>query len=420
MNVINQDKTEQLGRFFAFARQPILSRHSEIVAYELLYRDHPEQQSSHFSNPLLATANVVVSGLIEQGIQLYANNSDCYINIPAEALPLAAEWIAPKERIVLEILEDVPASTDNIAHIIQLKEQGYRIALDDFILNDNTKALLPFADIIKIDLLAMDMPTIATHWAELKSYGAIMLAEKVETFEQWQSCVRQGFDLFQGYFFSKPENINGKTFHSSQAQIFQLLHQVCDPNVSINQLEQVIKQDPILYFRLMRYASNLCLKKEIKLQSVKQAVMMIGLTRLKAFLMLLSVTRMASQSDAAIGQMFIVASMTESAAADIDQLEADTGFLVGVLYSIANAMGKSLAGLLDELKLSTDIMNSLFSKPNNPGALSYQALAQCADRFSRQTCFMCTDCGARRNRMQHHYQNAIQWSDRLINTFTTR
>lgn len=408
------------GHSFSFARQPILSRHSEIVAYELLYRDHPAQPYSHFSNPLLATANVVVSGLIEQGIHLYANQCDCYINIPAEALPLAAGWIAPKERIVLEILEDVPADAENIAHVIQLKSQGYRIALDDFVLTDATRAFLPYADIIKIDLLATDLKTIAAQWEVLKSYGATLLAEKVETFEQWQACVAQGFDLFQGYFFSKPENIHGKTFHSSQASVFQLINQVCDPDVSVDELEVMIKRDPVLYFRLMRYASNLCLKKDVKLNSIKQAVMMIGLTRLKAFLVLLSVTRVAPQSDAAIGQMFIVASMVEAAAAETGQLKADMGFLIGVLYSIAKAMGQSLPALLQELKLSTEVQHQLLQGDLQDQAFSYENLAQCADRFSRQTCYMCSDCGTRRYRMQYHYQNAIQWSDRLIHTFTVQ
>lgn len=400
---------------YAFARQPILDRDSELVAYELLYRDSVKDASASVMHPVLATAQVLMSSMFEQGESIIATGKKLYINVPEQALDWVEDWVCPKQQVVIELLEDVPATEANIIKVARLKEAGFKIALDDFSLDSGSRGFLPYADIVKIDLMVASREQVEQWWPELKSYPIALLAEKVESHEQWQWCRSLGFDLFQGYFFARPENVSGKTFCSSHLQVLSLINKLSDPRVSIPELEGIIKTDPWLYLRLMRYASNLCLGRDINISSVRQAIMMIGMVRLKAFLMLISVTRVTAQSDASIAQMFIVAYMTEALAADIKQLNPDTAFLAGTIQSISVALGSSVKAMIAELKLS-DELKALLLQDHIEGEYSYMSIARCAERFSRQGCDSCTRCYMPILGVQQHYEQALRWSDSLMNT----
>ncbi|MAC46282.1 MAG: hypothetical protein CMI12_05425 [Oceanospirillum sp.] len=401
---------------YAFARQPILDRDSELVAYELLYRDSVKDEAAAVIHPVLATAQVLMSSMLEQGESILLTGKELYINVPEQALDWVEDWVCPKEQVVIELLEDIPATEDNIAKVDALKKKGYKIALDDFTIDSLAKGFLPYADIVKIDLMAVSREQIEQWWPILKRYSLILLAEKVESHEQWLWCKAQGFDLFQGYFFARPENVSGKTFCSSHLQVLDLINKLSDPAVSISELEGIIKTDPWLYYRLMRYASNLCLKREISISSVRHAIMVIGMVRLKAFLMLISVTRVAAQSDASIAQMFIVAYMAEALAGDIQELNTDTAFLAGTLKAISVALGCSVKVMVAELKLADELKQLLEQGYMESGDFNYMSIAECAEKFSRQGCDSCTGCYMPTLRVQQHYEQALRWSDSLMNT----
>lgn len=401
---------------YTFARQPILDCDSELVAYELLYRDSAQDVSADIMHPVLATAQVLMSSMFEQGESIIATGKKLYINVPEQALDWVEDWVCPKEQVVIELLEDVPVTEENIAKVARLKQKGYKIALDDFSLDSPAKGFLSYADIVKIDLMAVSRKEVEQWWPTLKSYPLILLAEKVESQEQWQWCKSLGFDLFQGYFFARPENVTGKTFCSSHLQVLSLINKLSDPAVSISELEGIIKTDPWLYFRLMRYASNLCLKRDISISSVRHAIMVVGMVRLKAFLMLISVTRVTAQSDASIAQMFIVAYMAEALAGDIQELDPDTAFLAGTIQAISVALGSSVKAMVTELKLADELKQLLEQGHIEGGDFNYMSIAECAEKFSRQGCGSCTSCYMPTLRVQQHYEQALRWSDSLMNT----
>ncbi len=401
---------------YAFARQPILDCDSNVVAYELLYRDNVEHSSAVVKNPVLATAQVLVSSMLEQGESIIETGKLLYINIPEQALDWVEDWAIPREQVVIELLEDIPPTLDNLRKIAHLKKQGCQIALDDFIYTEESKVFLQYADIVKIDLMAVSRAEVEQWWPILKQYDVLLLAEKVETHEEWLWCEQQGFDLFQGYFFARPENVSGKTFLSSHLQLLSLISRLGNPSIAISELEEIIKKDPWLYYRLMRYASNLCLKKDIRIGSVRQAIMMVGLVRLKAFLMLISVTRVANQSDASIAQMFIVAHMSEALAGDAEGLNSDTGFLAGTMLAIAAALGRPVEQMVAELKLSEELQQIFEQDFDGQGVPTYMAVAQCAEKYSQQRCRACTDCYMSNDYVQQYYEQALRWSDSLMNT----
>lgn len=413
------ERQELVGEY-VFARQPILDSEQNVIAYELLYRSHKNSTSALIEQPVMATAQVLVSSLLEKGDTLSDTDKWLFINLSEQALEWVEDWALPKDRVVIELLETIPATSRNLARVSELKKKGYRIALDDYAFDEMTKAFLPLADIVKIDVMNTTRGEIEQVLPELNRYPVTLLAEKVESEEQYRWCMAAGFELFQGYYFAMPEKVTGRTFLSSELQLISLINRLCDPTVEVSELEELIKSDPWLYYRLMRYVSNLCLKKDTQISSVRQAILMVGLVRLKAFIMLMSVTRMAECTDAVIARVFMVAAMSEFMAEEKEGLDGDKGFLVGTFLAISMVLSCSTSQLIAELKLSDDVKR-LFVQENNPHQahneevdLNYLDMARCAEQYSRQGCSACAECAAPEISIQRHYEEAIKWSDRLI------
>lgn len=403
---------------YIFARQPIVDTQCSTVGYELLYRQNKGADSASIHHPVIATAEVLVSGLLEKGDMTLETGKYLFLNISEQALDWVEDWVVPKDQVVLELLEDIPATSRNLAKVTELKRRGYLIALDDFVPGNNTKAFLPLADIVKVDVLGLSQTALDQVVSEVKRFPVTLLAEKVESDEQFRHCMSLGFEWFQGYFFAVPQNIEGKTFSSSEMKLISLVNLLCDPAVEINQLEDIVKSDPWLHYRLMRYVSGLCLKKDTEISSVRQAILMAGLVKLKAFILLMTVTRMTACSDAVVTRVFTVAAMSEFMANDQDGMEGDKGFLVGTFLAISIVLSCSANQLIAELKLTEDIKQLFFKEDSDFSCLNtdrtYLDMAKCAEQYSRQGCSACGTCHMSDVSVQKYYEGAVNWSDRLI------
>ena len=120
------------------------------------------------------------------------------------------------------------------------KEDGYTIALDDYIFTDDKTPMFDIIDIIKIDLLECDRDKLADEVSRLKSYNVKLLAEKVETQEEFEMCRQLGFDYYQGYFFSKPNIVSGQSLKANRVSLMKMLAMLQDPDCDIKDLENQI------------------------------------------------------------------------------------------------------------------------------------------------------------------------------------
>jgi len=203
-------------------RQPIYGRSIDVFAYELLFRNDEVNRAS-FMDGNAATAQVMLNTFVEIGLDHIVDHHLAFINLTRDFV-LGNYCIAlPKDRVVLEVLENMGVDQELIDALNRLSGLGYRIALDDFVYHESLKPLVELADIIKVDVLALDRKTVAEHVEILRQYPVKLLAEKVETHEEFEFCRDLGFDYFQGYFFCKPKIIsspahacesNGRYSHS--------------------------------------------------------------------------------------------------------------------------------------------------------------------------------------------------------------
>ena len=203
------------------SRQPIYRADMREFGYELLFRDG-DTTTATFTNGDHATANIIVNTFMDIGLSEVVGKSLAFINFERNLILGSYCESLPRDRVVLEILESVSPDTDLIDKLWKLRSKGYRIALDDFICADSA-ALLEVANFVKFDLLACDCQTLETWMAFARKYPVQLIAEKVETVEQFERCKKLGFDYFQGYFFCRPQMVHGRKVPVSRLAAMRLM-----------------------------------------------------------------------------------------------------------------------------------------------------------------------------------------------------
>lgn len=271
---------------FFLARQPILDRQQRIVAYELLFRSGKEQ-AAHVVDDRQATAAVISHAFAELGIDAVLGAQTAYINFDAEALLSDVAEVLPPERTVIELLETVRIEPVIVERCRALRAQGFRFALDDVVrLDADHTPLLPFVDVIKVDVLATPPERLAALAAELRGTGARLLAEKVDSREQADRCLELGFDLFQGYFFARPALLSGRAPDPSRQLLLTMLQQVLG-ETDYEEIQQSFKQAPDLSYKLMRLVNSVGMGLSHPIESLSHALVVLGRRQLQRWLQVL-------------------------------------------------------------------------------------------------------------------------------------
>ncbi len=267
-------------RDYYLGRQPILGRGGELVAYECLFRSGSANRAA-VTDDVAATAAVIQHAFLDLGVEAALGAKTGFINISQELLMTDLIEVLPRHRVVLELLETVEPGPDLLARCAALRAGGYRLALDD--VTDETPsitALLPHADIVKIDILNMPGAKIAELAARFRPRVKTMLAEKVETADEFAQCRALGFDLFQGYFFAKPSIITGRAVQPTELILIRLLAALI-AGAEIEALEELLKRLPDLTLRLLSLANAAATFRTHKIRTLGNAIVMLGREQLR-------------------------------------------------------------------------------------------------------------------------------------------
>lgn len=273
---------------FFFARQPILDRSGQIVAYELLYRPGNTDKTGHI--PQNATAQVVINALNLTGLSnLIQQESKAFINIDEHMLFNDSLLTVPKEHFVLELLETITLDEKVIRRVKEFHRLGFRFALDDIVCTEeiitSITPILPYIDIIKLEL-PQNIESIEPHIGFFKQNKLTILAEKVETDISHQEMHALGCDLFQGYYFAKPTLISGQKIDTSMSIIFRVVNLLS--HNKIDEALNVFEQDVALTIQLLRYMNSAAFSFRSEIKSIRHAIMMLGSSHVKQWLTLMS------------------------------------------------------------------------------------------------------------------------------------
>jgi len=343
------------------ARQPIFDRHLRVVAYELLYRSDDEPQLAHVLNGQHATCNVLLnaySGIIDpQGIRLLP----AFLNLPQQMLESDSLPSISPAQVVFEIRSEMANDDILLESIRRYKQAGYRIALDDFSYASTADELLKLVDIVKLDIRGLGLAEVYEQVRMLKPFKVNLLAEKIETHEQLDSCIELGFQLFQGYFLKKPELVAGRRIDSNEMVLLQLLSELIKPEPAEDRLVELIEQDPSLTFRLLSIVNSAAMARQRKVDSVKEALIFLGLTEVRKWLSLIALSGQQAKPRELTRQILVVAHMCELLATEKQSSELHPGpaFLCGMLDGMDALLDLPREMLMERISVSDTIKEAV-------------------------------------------------------------
>ena len=353
------------------ARQPIFNRARVVVAYELLFRDGPQNFFPKVDHAV-ATSRVVHDSLNVFGLTGLVGEARAYINVDRETLLSGVLDLLPPGRTTVEILETVEPTPDVVGASAALRAKGFEIALDDFIFAPGYEPLIEIADVIKIDLRQTVGPE-RRHVVERHARrGLRFLAEKVETHAELEEAARQGYSLFQGYFFSKPEMIVTRAIPESKASRLRLLELTTHPDLDFRRVEAALRVDAVLSMRLLRYLDSAALGMRVKVTSIKHALTLLGERPLRRWIALATLASLGEDRPAELVTTALVRARFCERVGERCLCAAAAGgelFLVGML-SLADAMmGMPMSELLKSLAVTDSVRDALLGEGKLAAAL---------------------------------------------------
>ena len=349
--------------YFYAARQPILDVNKNLYAYELLFRDGVDNVFPGIDEDE-ATSRIIEGSQFNLGIEHLTGNKPAFINFTLDTILKNYPTMVPPASLVVEILETVQPGKKLLESVKELKNQGYVIALDDYEHKPIWRHFFPYIDLIKIDLRAMSFDEIEQVIADISDFPDIkLLAEKVETSEEFEKCKQMGFQYFQGYFFSKPEVVKTKTLSPAQMTLAELLYETSTPEIDLPKITQIFERDINLSYKLLRYTNSAAFKRRAEISTIKQALVVLGKYELKKFLSLLFAASVSDEKPIELLNLAMVrARFCENLASLEGSADSSMAFLTGMMSLIDAILDQSIEMVMEQLPLSSDIKDALIHK----------------------------------------------------------
>jgi c-di-GMP-related signal transduction protein len=395
-------------------RQPIFDRQRQVFGYELLYRSSAQQNAYAHRDGDAASRQVINNSLNVIPLNELVGERRAFINTTRTLLLDGTYTVLPRERFVVELLEDVKIDAEVMAACCALKEAGYLLALDDFVFSAEYRPLLELADIIKIDFMACDASKRAWYADELGGGRLLLLAEKVETPDDFQQAMRLGYSYFQGYFFCKPEIVSGKEVPAAKRNYLRFLHEVNQPELNFDRLEDVIKHEVSLSAKLLRYLNSAAVGLRHKLTSIKQAITMLGEGPLRKWASLVTISALGEDK---VPELLVTclarARFCEllAAPAGMAGRELDM-FLMGLFSAMDAMMDQPLEMLTSQMPVPEDASAALLGANTLLGQVCRLVLS-----FERGNLAL-TEMAAKRlnipvDQISSLYRQAVAWADQV-------
>lgn len=349
------------------ARQAVYDNAMAVVAYELLYREAESDLRAMIIDGRRATLRVIANAALEIGLDRLAGDLPVHINYPRELLVGDHYLPLQPERVVIEVLEDVRADREVVAGISALRARGHRIALDDYCSRETDRALLEVADIVKVALSREAPEDLPRTVRELKARGLRLIAEEVETVEQFERCLDLGFDAFQGYFLQHPQTFRAQRVPSNRIGTLRLLTELSREDSTIEEVERVVAQDISMSYRVIRCINSSYYNLPRKVDSIRQAIVILGMDALRQLCSLVALQGFDDRPPSLIVVAMARARMCEQLARLIG---VDSGpFFITGLFSMLNVLtGVPLSKLVEELPLAKPVERALVAEEGELGA----------------------------------------------------
>lgn len=403
---------------FFLGRQPILDRNQEIFGYELLFRS-ADMDHAVFESYSHASSNVITHALASFGMHEVLGGKFGFINVHLGLLLSEMLELLPIGQTVLELLEMISLDDKVLERCRELKEMGFLIALDDHEFDASNTEIYSVADIIKIDILLTGMEALPEIVRQLRKYPVKLLAEKVETVEQFQICYDLGFDQFQGYFFARPVVLNRRKIDVSGLALLKLLQQLT-MNASVENIEMTFKENPGLSYNLLKLVNSVALGVREKIKTLRHAILLLGMSHLRRWTQLSlfaghdsrGMNHPLLEMAAVRGRLMEIMLMQLVGRAASDE-QAEAAFMVGILSLLDVLFETPMDEIIANMNLNDDVSSALLKREGKLGRMLMLTEKLEVTDFDAVTVLL-VECGVSLDQLLTAQLEAFNWRSSIV------
>lgn len=395
------------------ARQPIFDANQKVVAYELLFRSGPENfftGTDHDS----ASSRVIGESLHGFGLMQLVGTRKAFVNITRQVLVEGLAHVLPKSTCVIELLETVDPDPEVLSACRDLKRAGYTLALDDFVARPDYEPLVALADVIKIDFIGTPKAERLAMAERFQRRGIQVLAEKVETRDEFAEAKAAGFAYFQGYFFCRPEVMTRREVPAAKQNCLSFLHEVTRADLDYNRLEPIIRQDVGMTIKLLRFLNSAFFGFKMRVTSIRHGLVLLGERSIRQWASLMAMIGLGEGKPPEILTVSLArARFCELAGDAVDYAgNREDLFLMGLLSTMDALMDRPLPELLAEMPIAPEIRSALVGDDSVAGRLFALCLA-CEKGDWETIPRLCQAVGLEESVAADLYVQSLEWADRM-------
>lgn len=401
------------------ARQPIFDGDRNVYAYEMLFRAGTDNAFNATVDGDHASARVMTDGMHLHGLESLTSGKPSFINVTRSILVNDLAAALPPDQVVIELLETIEPDDEVIDACARLRSAGFTLALDDYVFEPKFEPLLRHANILKIDFMNSS-PEQRRAFAQQRRGAYALLAEKVETYADFEEAKQLGYSYFQGFFFCKPEMIAKRDIPGNKLTYLRFLEQVNQPTIDLVRLEEIIRADLSLSYKLLKYLNSAAFGLRRRVESIKHGLVLLGDRPLKRWASLVALANLGDDKPPELLTVCLVrARLCEqiAQAASWNDRTHDA-FLMGMFSVIDALVDREMNDVLSDMPIADDVREALLGESNSMRQLLDLARAfesGCFQRIAELSASFNVD-GAQ---VAEAYREAIMWASNIIGTATT-
>jgi c-di-GMP-related signal transduction protein len=401
---------EKTPRLRFIARQPVFDLSNHIHGYELLYRHGTEiqfQGDSDYAN------RVTLDNTIVFGLNVLIGRSMAFVNCTRNTLLRNLVTLLPPQTTVLEILESVDPDPEVLQACSELREMGYKIALDDFVFRPGIEKFLPLTDYIKVDFTTSSPEERRSIRERITDPRIRFVAEKVETLQDFEAAVREGYEYFQGYYFCRPVLMTSNEIPPNRRNYLAILFSLHQDPLNLNEVENLVKAEPSLCYRLLRLVNSALFGLRQEVTSVMAALLAIGDQQ---FRKLASISIAAELNENQTVELLVLAlaraRFCEARAETIEETGSEQ-YLLGLFSLFPAILRIRMEDILPSLPFRAEIVAALLGENNHA-----RTLLSCLEQYEQgnwEECSRyCMAMGVSEPQIVENYTEAVLWAEKAL------
>ena len=351
------------------ARQPIFDNSKNLIAYELLYRDSEGASSFGNVDGSYATSVLISDAITVFGLNNLTNGRPAFVNFTKKLIMNDFAYLCNPDEIIIEIVEDTLIDDVFVTKIKELKEAGYRIAIDDYVGDESFDLLIEYADIIKVDILGMPLEKRAAIATRIAAMGKILLAEKVETSEDYEHAMMNNYTLFQGYYLQKPKTMSKKSINVHQGSYLELIRELSKADPDFNVLTNGVRKNVGLTYKLLQHINTLRYFRYFRVKSIRMALVTLGLDEVRRWILLMMAKDMGQKNNEELVKMaYIRGIFSEKISLRTRHKHRSNEIFIMGMFSLMDAVAETdLKIVLKDMPLEEDVLDAIVGRESNIG-----------------------------------------------------